>query len=819
MQTRNLLLFFAVTLLLFVGYFQLKQRLFPPPAEQPAAKDEEARKKERAKKEERAKKDKGKEEARGKEGRKPPEGEFRLPPEPEVTPAGELLHLGERDRNSKFHLGVALDPLGGGVRSVVLNKFQAADWRGLPVWADKQKKVPELLELVPDEANRRTPSFLLYHFNPKDPNDKDNDNQPRPRDTLGRRRWEVVGKRERQKDGRRHQVVSFRTELPEAGVVITKTYSLAEGDYHLGLEVRLERTKAGAPFRYQLTGAHGLPVEGKWYTSVFRNAMIAEVSAGGGSAVDRHLQELRQISLWEGGRQVEKQEGKLIRYAGVAVQYFASMVVVDENQDKQDFLRQARPTLETAVAKGAVKSVSRRWSKPWFVLTDEKNVESTFYAPPSVREQFDDLREGQRVAVIYHTGAYDDRIKECPRVVTELRRGDAADATHALWVDDITVRVAAEAELAAGKPVTHRYLLYHGPAKPSLLAQFSGDRAVAPGLVDRYADALHLNTLTDYHSPGGMGWFADQIYWTQLLIWFTNKMHLVLGWLHAVIPNYGVCIILLTVLVRGLMFPVSRKQALTSLRMQELAPELKKLGDKYKDDRQALGMAQMELYRKHGVNPLGTCWLLLLQMPIFMGLYYALQESIHFRLAEFWPTWIANLAAPDMLLYWGESIPLISQRADYGGFLYLGPYFNLLPVIAVALMIVQQRMMTPPPADEQQAMQQKMMTVMMVAFGLFFYKVAAGLCVYFIASSLWGFAERKLLPKKKKAGAAPAPEPAGTPAGGGPTGITNAVAPRKPGRKRKGERVREEEPTSALGRLRKRVRDWWENVLEQAQKK
>src|SRR5205807_4371100 len=143
------------------------------------------------------------------------------------------------------------------------------------------------------------------------------------------------------------------------------------------------------------------------------------------------------------------------------------------------------------------------------------------------------------------------------------------------------------------------------------------------------------------------------------------------------------------------------------------------------------GRAQMDLYRKHGVHPLGSCWIVLLQMPIFLGLYYSLQESIHFRLSSF--LWIKNLAAPDMLVWWGENIPWISRPEDQGGLLYLGPYFNLLPIIAVVFMIVQQKMLTPPPTDEQQAMQQKMMKYMMIFFGLMFYKVAAGLCIYFIA--------------------------------------------------------------------------------------
>jgi YidC/Oxa1 family membrane protein insertase len=336
-----------------------------------------------------------------------------------------------------------------------------------------------------------------------------------------------------------------------------------------------------------------------------------------------------------------------------------------------------------------------------------------------------------------------------------------------------------------------------------------------------------------------MGGFASSIGWTFLVIKATNVMHIVLGWLAYVIPSYGLCIILLTVLVRTLMFPLSRKQAMMGLKMQELAPELKELKKKYKDDQQAFAQAQMELFRKNGVNPFGSCWVLLLQMPIFMGLYYALQESIYFRLAPFWPTWIQNLAAPDMMLSWGESIPFLSRPQDYGSSpFYLGPYLNLLPILAVALMIVQQQMMTPPAADEQQEMQQKMMKWMMIIFGFMFYKVAAGLCIYFIASSLWGFAERKLLPKSKPKAdldtGPPVAAAATATAGGGeqittapragnaPTGVTKEPA-RKPGRvKRKGgERKpgKEEEPATGLARLKQRLSEWWHDVLEQAKKK
>jgi YidC/Oxa1 family membrane protein insertase len=843
MQQKNNLLFLGLLLLLMFSWFTVRQLIWPPP---PPKKPDAA-------------KQAAAPAAAPKEEPRPPEPTVavRAVPPPPVTPEGKLLTLGSTERASKFHLGVVLDPRGAGVRSVVLNKFQQADELGLPVWQDPEKKVPRPLELVAGEANRESPSNLLYHYDVTDPSDD------KPLDTLGRAEWRVV-----RRDGQKS--VTFEAEAQ--GVVVTKTYTLAEGEYHLGLEVKLRRKEGGdrkkLEFRYQLTGAHGLRVEGRWYTSTFRNALVGVVDPK--RYVRRNLQDLRQISLWAGGKDVGREDG-LLRYAGVAVQYFGSVIVVDDDEkkqplDQQRFLARARPTLEVAVAKGVVKSVGNQGAH--FVLaTETGDLPLEVATDPEVRERFKDLHAGARVAVIYHTASavWDRDLKRFvyPHVATELR--DEA-ATHALWEDDITVRVMTEpVELKPGQEVVHRYLLYNGPVKPRLLGQLSGDAQVDQDLVNRYSDKLHLDTLTDYHSPGVMGEFASRIFWTELLIKCTNLMHLVLGYLHKLVPSYGLCIILLTVMVRGLMFPVSRKQALTTLRMQELAPELKKLQEKYKDDRQALGMAQMELYRKHGVNPFGTCWFLLLQMPIFMGLYYALQESIHFRLAPFWPTWIDNLAAPDMLIPWGERIPWISSPDSYGSLLYLGPYFNLLPVIAVGLMIMQQKLVTPPPADEQQEMQQKMMKYMMIFFGLMFYKVAAGLGLYFIASSAWGFAERKLLPKRKPDGGerpaeAPAPNyfqkllgrtgaPEGaitaTPGVGRSSAITTTPSPgdgrgrgrNKQGRNRRRDRGRDEgrvrsglpdpaESGSPLAWLRgwwrergTQLREWWSEVLRQAKKK
>src|SRR5260221_1217594 len=151
----------------------------------------------------------------------------------------------------------------------------------------------------------------------------------------------------------------------------------------------------------------------------------------------------------------------------------------------------------------------------------------------------------------------------------------------------------------------------------------------------------------------------------------------------------------------------------------------------------------MELFQKHGHNPFSGCLPLFLQLPIFIGLYQALNHAVDLRLASF--LWIDNLAAPDALFKMPFAIP------------FLGQEFNLLPLITIVLFVVQQKMFMPPPSSEQEAMQMKMMNYMMIFMGVMFYKVPAGLCVYFIASSLWGMGERKLLPKPKPGAAAPPP--------------------------------------------------------------
>jgi YidC/Oxa1 family membrane protein insertase len=267
-------------------------------------------------------------------------------------------------------------------------------------------------------------------------------------------------------------------------------------------------------------------------------------------------------------------------------------------------------------------------------------------------------------------------------------------------------------ELAPGGSMKASVQMFAGPKEPALLATY--------GL----SDFIYY------------GWFSV----------FSRLLSGLLHFLQNIVGNYALAIVLLTVIVRGLMFPLSRNAAVNAQRMQELAPEMKKIAEKYKDDMEGRLKAQQALQKRVGFNPLAGCLPMFLQLPIFMGLYRALSVDIDLRQKPLWsPTgWASNLSAPDQFYYWGDWMPEFFAGRGTG---WLGPYLNLLPIIVVALFITQQKLFMPPATDEQTQMTQKVMSIMTLFMGLFFFRVPAGLCIYFIASSLWGIGERILVKK------------------------------------------------------------------------
>ncbi|AMV36584.1 membrane protein insertase YidC [Planctomyces sp. SH-PL62] len=197
--------------------------------------------------------------------------------------------------------------------------------------------------------------------------------------------------------------------------------------------------------------------------------------------------------------------------------------------------------------------------------------------------------------------------------------------------------------------------------------------------------------------------------------------------------NFGIAIILLTLVVKMLLFPLGRKQALMAQRMQALQPHMKEIQEKYKDDKERLTRETFALYKKHGANPVSGCLPALVQLPIFVGLWQALNTSVGLRQSSF--LWINDLAAPDMLFRFPFDV------------IFLGHWFNLLPILVVGLMMIQTKLFSPPPTTPEAEMQQKTMKYMMVVMAVMFYKVPSGLGLYFITSSLWSIGERLLLPK------------------------------------------------------------------------
>jgi YidC/Oxa1 family membrane protein insertase len=228
----------------------------------------------------------------------------------------------------------------------------------------------------------------------------------------------------------------------------------------------------------------------------------------------------------------------------------------------------------------------------------------------------------------------------------------------------------------------------------------------------------------------------------------TNFMAWFVSWLARFTGDYGLAIVLMTVIVRLVLFPLSFKQTVTMQRMSEkmqiIQPRMQEIRERYAHDPQKMNSELMELYRKHDYNPMsmfGGCLLLFLQMPIFVSLYQALQGSFDLRQQPFKFTWIQDLSAPDQLFRFGGDVP------------FLGPYFNLLPLLSLVQMLLQMMLMTPPAATpemaEQQKIQKRMMMIMMVMIGFMFYRVPAGLCVYIITSTSWALLERQFLPKPK----------------------------------------------------------------------
>jgi YidC/Oxa1 family membrane protein insertase len=262
---------------------------------------------------------------------------------------------------------------------------------------------------------------------------------------------------------------------------------------------------------------------------------------------------------------------------------------------------------------------------------------------------------------------------------------------------------------AAGESKSYHYRVFAGPKEQHILSADSPD--------------FLLVTEKDLNWFSGIG---------KLLLSFLNFLEKYTG-------NFGWAIVIMTLCIRAIMFPMTRKSQTAMSRyqkkMQRVQPKINAIKEKYKDDRQALAREQQKLMQEEGIfPPLGGCLPLFIQMPIFFGLFSALRTSFDLRQAPFMG-YIQDLSRPDALFPLSFDIPVLHWET-----------FNLLPIIMVVMWILQQATM-PKPTDPQSARMQKMMMFMPVMMGFFLYNYAAGLSLYMITQSTVGIIEQKVIKK------------------------------------------------------------------------
>lgn len=239
-------------------------------------------------------------------------------------------------------------------------------------------------------------------------------------------------------------------------------------------------------------------------------------------------------------------------------------------------------------------------------------------------------------------------------------------------------------DLLPGKSATYELVTYVGPKERNVLAAAGGGKHRLSDLID-------------------LGFFTVI---AKVLVAFLLKVH-------GVVPNWGIAIVVLTVTARTLLFPLTLPSIRTMIKTRELKPEIDALNEKYKDDAQARGLAQMELWRKHGVNPLKGCLPQLASMPVWFALYTTLQTAVELYNTKF--LWFPDLSAPD-------------------------PYF-VLPFVIGATSFVQQKMM---PMQGGDPAQQKMMLYFMPGmFTVFMLFLPSGLGVYMFTNGLLGIIQQQ----------------------------------------------------------------------------
>lgn len=253
-------------------------------------------------------------------------------------------------------------------------------------------------------------------------------------------------------------------------------------------------------------------------------------------------------------------------------------------------------------------------------------------------------------------------------------------------------------ELSAGGTLTHQFTVYAGPREYQRLSK----------LGTRMKNEFEL--VMDY--GGFFGWFA------KALLWCMNQMHQSLS------LGYGWAIVLITVIIKLLFWPLTAAGTKSMKRMGKLQPEMNALKEKYKDDPKKMNMKLMEFMKENKINPMGGCMPMLIQIPVFFGFFTMLRSAVELRGAEF--LWICDLSQADTV-------------ASIAGF-----PINPMPILMGGTMIWQA--LITPPSPGMDPMQQKIMKYMPLMFMVFLYNFSAGLTLYWTVQNILTIAQMKLTP-------------------------------------------------------------------------
>jgi len=256
-------------------------------------------------------------------------------------------------------------------------------------------------------------------------------------------------------------------------------------------------------------------------------------------------------------------------------------------------------------------------------------------------------------------------------------------------------------DIRPGTQHTYQYSLFFGPKSMNILKNAGHDLGKA------------LN----------FGWFTVL---AKPCVWLMNR-------LYSVIPNYGIAIIILTLLIKIVLWPLGSKSYKSMSEMKKIQPLMKEIREKYKNDKKKMNEEVMGLYRTYKINPLGGCLPMVVQLPVFFALYRMLYQSIELRHAPFF-LWIDDLSAPDRLFHFNFSIPFMEP--PYG--------IPVLTIIMGATMLLQQKM-SPPMGDPTQA---KMMMFMPLIFTFIFINFSSGLVLYWLVNNILSISQQYYIQKK-----------------------------------------------------------------------